>query len=108
MNRTEFLEFHKSACDKMHAICSAKNKDYAGPGGDDAFANFTRVEKMGIATTEQGMLTRMTDKLSRLASFANAGTLAVKDESATDTLLDLANYCILMAGYLASKMHGEK
>ncbi len=26
----------------------------------------------------------------------------MKDESVTDTLLDLANYCILMAGYVES------
>jgi hypothetical protein len=29
--------------------------------------------------------------------------LAVKDESAEDTLLDLANYCLLMAAYLREK-----
>jgi hypothetical protein len=104
VNREQFLAFHKRACDQMFAICRAKNADYAGVnGGGDAFANFRTVEAMGIASTEQGMLTRMSDKMARLASFVQQGSLQVKDESAQDTLLDLANYCILMAGYLCDK-----
>jgi hypothetical protein len=45
----------------------------------------------------------MMDKISRIASFIKKGTLEVKDESVKDTLMDLANYCILFAGYLESK-----
>jgi hypothetical protein len=92
----------------MHQICKVKNADYTGPEGDDPFANFSRVEHLGIATTEQGFLTRMTDKMSRLSSFSRAGVLHVKDESVEDTLFDLANYCLLMAGYLRSKRVAEK
>lgn len=103
MNRKEFLEFHKQFTDKMRAICEAKNKDYTGNKGESAFANFTRVEAMGIAQTEQGFLTRMLDKVSRLSSFIESGTLHVKDESVEDTLIDLANYSALLAGYLKSK-----
>lgn len=102
MDRKEYFEFHKSCTEKMTEITRRKNLDYAGPG-NDPFANFSRVEALGICSTEQGFLTRMTDKLSRLSSFAQSGELHVKDESAEDTLLDLANYCILMAGYLRSK-----
>lgn len=102
MNRDELLLFHNDCCEKMHAICQAKNADYAGGKGDDPFANFRRVEAMGIATTEQGFLTRMLDKLSRLSTFVQTGSFQVKDESVEDTLLDLANYCILMAAYRQS------
>ena len=61
------------------------------------------VEKIGIASTEQGFLTRMMDKISRVNSFVKQGTLNVADEKIEDTLMDLANYAILMAGYLRSK-----
>jgi hypothetical protein len=88
--------------DQMHEVTKRKNADYTG-GGEDAFANFTRVESMGIATTEQGFLVRMNDKMSRIASFVKNGQLQVKDESVMDTLLDLANYSILMMGYLQGK-----
>ena len=67
-----------------------KNKDYTG-GSDDPFANFKSVEVLGIST-EVGFLTRMMDKMKRIASFVHKGELAVKDESVTDTLQDLSNY----------------
>jgi hypothetical protein len=102
MTREEFLAFQKETFNKLISITEKKNADYAGKGGN-AFNNFTRVEMLGIATTEQGFVTRMTDKLSRIISFMQNGELLVKDESVEDTLLDLANYCVLMAGYLKSK-----
>ena len=102
MTKKEYFEFHKACCDKMIAITAAKNADYTGVG-DDPFANFTRVESLMICTTEQGFLTRMMDKFSRIVSFSQKGELQVKDESVEDTLLDFANYCILLAGYIKSK-----
>jgi hypothetical protein len=88
----------------MHNISKSKNEDYTGDT-QDAFANFTAVERNGIATTEQGFLTRMTDKMQRITSFCQRGELSVEDEKVEDTLMDLANYCILFAGYLRSKKH---
>jgi hypothetical protein len=86
----------------MMEITKRKNNDYTG-AGNDPFANFTRVESLGICPTELGFLVRMTDKMSRISSFAQTGTLLVKDESVEDTLLDLANYSALLAAYLSSK-----
>jgi hypothetical protein len=102
VNKEQYFKFHRECIESMHAITKAKNADYTG-ATEDPFANFGRVELLGICSTEQGFLTRMTDKLCRLTSFVQQGTLQVKDESVTDTLLDLANYCILMAGYIQSK-----
>lgn len=106
MNKSEYFQFHKECCEKMIAITAAKNADYTG-AGDNPFANFSRVEAMGISSTEQGFLTRMLDKMCRIGSFVQKGVLMVKDESVEDTLLDLANYCILMAGYIRSKKYKE-
>lgn len=102
MTKEEYFKFHQECVEKMSAITKAKNADYTGKG-DDPFANFSRAEALGICSTEQGFLVRMSDKLSRISSFAQKGELMVKDESVEDTLLDLANYCVLMAGYLKSK-----
>lgn len=101
MTNEEFLKFHKETIDKMHEICKRKNADYTG--GNGAFANFVAVENINITSTEQGFLTRMMDKIMRINAFVQKGTLQVSDESVTDTLLDLANYSILMAGYIKSK-----
>jgi len=78
-----------------------KNNDYSY--GDDPFRNFTMVEQMGIATTEQGFLTRMTDKMMRLSTFVQGGTLQVADEKVEDTVQDLAVYSILLLCYLRGK-----
>jgi hypothetical protein len=99
----QYLDFHKEFCNNMIEVTKAKNADYAGAADDDPFANFRQVENFNVLTVEQGFFTRMTDKMSRIASFINKGTLEVKDESVTDTLHDLANYCALFAGYLDSK-----
>jgi hypothetical protein len=82
-----------------------KNYDYAGDHeqGRRPFANFERVEALGICSTERGFLVRMTDKLSRLTSFVEAGKLRVKDESVQDTLIDLINYSVLLAAYLSDQ-----
>lgn len=101
MTKEQYFQFHKQCTDKMTAITKAKNADYTGKG-DDPFSNFTRVEAVGICSTEQGFLTRMMDKISRINSFVQKGVLEVKDESIEDTLLDLANYSILFAGYIKS------
>lgn len=103
MTREDYFKFHREFCDRMIEITAAKNHDYAGFGDDDPFANFTVVERCGVSSTEQGFLTRMMDKISRINSFVKQGVLNVKDESIQDTLQDLANYAALMAGYIKSK-----
>lgn len=107
MTREEYMQFHRDCCDRMVKITEAKNADYTS-GSDDPFFNFTRVEAIGIAETERGFLTRMFDKLARVVTFVNKGVLKVSDESVEDTLLDLANYCILMAGYVRSKRMAQR
>lgn len=105
MDVHEFLEFFEATTTKMLETCRAKNADYTGDPSQP-FANFERVEALGICSTEQGFLTRMTDKMCRITSFVKNGELQVKDESVMDTLLDLATYSILMMGYIKSKNRG--
>ena len=108
MTREEYLKLHAEYCEKMKAISRNKNTDYtSGAALDDAFANLRQVEQLGICSTEVGFLARMTDKMSRLNSFVKRGVLSVKDESIEDTLLDLANYSMLMAAYIKSKKQSE-
>lgn len=105
MNRQEYLDFHKALCDEARALSEKKNHDYAGRGGMEPFANFVRCEAMGICSTERGFMVRLTDKMSRLSSFADSGILAVSDESLRDTCMDIVNYVCLMLAYIESKRH---
>lgn len=101
MNKTEYFEFATKFFNECVEISRKKNADYTGKN-TDPFSNFRSVEVLGIST-EHGFLTRMMDKMKRIASFAENGELQVKDESVADTLRDLANYSCLLAGYIESK-----
>lgn len=104
MNRTELLEIHDALCAAAKKLMEAKNHDYAGGDtSEDAFLNFTRVEDLGITTTELGFLVRMTDKLSRMITFVQSGKLKVSDESFKDTVIDMINYSVLLCAYVSDK-----
>lgn len=111
MTRDELLHNHEILCKKARDLMDRKNRDYAGNDGLEPFANFTRVESMGICSTEQGFLCRVTDKLSRLSSFFESGKFHVKDESLDDTILDVINYMVLLSSYVhdkkMTKQYGE-
>ena len=108
MNRIELLKSHELLCFNARELMKRKNADYAGKKGDEPFANFTRCEDMGICSTEQGFLVRMTDKMSRLSSFVEAGVFEVKDESLEDTIVDIINYAVLFQCYVHSKKSESK
>lgn len=100
----EFLDDFDRTIKKMSDICKSKNADYAGNEViNDPFANFKMVESLGITDTERGLLTRMTDKMARITTFVQKGVLNVKDESVEDTLVDLANYAIILKLYIHQK-----
>jgi hypothetical protein len=102
MTKDEYMAYHQSMCDRMVETTRVKNADYTGTN-PDPFANFGVVDILGITSGEIGFMVRMTDKFMRIRSFVQKGILLVKDESIEDTLIDLANYCILFAGYIRSK-----
>lgn len=79
-------------------IIKKKNDDYASPG--EVFKNFDAVRALGITSTEKGFLVRMTDKMSRLSTFAERGELSVKEESVEDAIVDLINYACLLGAYI--------
>ena len=100
MDRDDLLEYFDQVTSHARKLLEDKNHDYAGQG--EVFANFTRVESLGITSTEKGMLVRMSDKLSRLSSFCEQGKFKV-DESLEDTCVDVINYAFLLLAYFHSK-----
>lgn len=104
MNKEQYLKRFKELTDLMYVTTEKKNSDYTGDSSTP-FKNFEMVETMGFATTEQGFMTRMIDKVMRISGFVKNGTLAVVDEKVTDTLIDLATYSLLFVCYLESKQN---
>lgn len=78
-------ERHSDICKEINALYAMKNHDY----GDSFHQTFT----------EEGMAMpriRLGDKLARFKSLTKSEVQEVKDESIRDTLIDLANYAIMM------------
>ncbi len=76
---------HLNLCKQMNEIYIKKNQDYGNSFGD-------MFQELGPVTA----LTRIGDKYGRLKSLLKPGAdIKVKDESIQDTLLDMANYCIM-------------
>ncbi len=107
MNRDELKSYFKETLDEMYSTMEAKNSDYC-KWQDDAFLNFKYVEKMWITTTENWLLTRITDKVSRIISLLDNWDRKVKDETIQDTCVDAANYFLLLSAYLKSKQDGNE
>ena len=103
MDRNELLKFHASVCEDARNLMNLKNRDYAGNGGTEPFANFTRCESMGVCQTEAGMLVRVIDKISRMSSFLESGKMHVEDESFYDAMIDVVNYMVLLGAYVQDK-----
>lgn len=83
MNR---IQMHKELCRKLNETYEKKNHDYGNSFGDT-------FDKLGVISA----ITRISDKYNRLVSLCTKSEeeRKVKDESITDTLLDMANYCIM-------------
>ena len=109
MHREQFIKFHKQLTDRALVISSKKNHDYCGTQVEDnPFTNLQLVEKMGICSTEVGLLCRISDKLSRINSFLQQGVLLVEDEKIDDTLCDLLNYSILLAAVIEDRRNNNE
>ena len=79
---------HKEICDGIHELYLQKNAAYG-----DSFHKL--YEDLGIISA----VTQITHKYNRLKNLAKDKNhdVATNDESIIDTLLDMANYCILTA-----------
>lgn len=80
-------------CDALKEMHRRKSRDYGCPSGEDPLANIRNGAKfVGIAAW-RGAMVRLSDKVTRLATFNATGTLS--NESLEDNLIDLASYALL-------------
>ena len=79
---------HQEICDEIHELYLRKNAAYG-----DSFHKL--YQDLGIISA----VTQITHKYNRLKTLAKdkSKDLAAGDESIIDTLIDMANYCILTA-----------
>jgi hypothetical protein len=77
------VQIHLQICTTLNEIYERKNHDYG-----DSFAKLRN-------ELPNAILVRIYDKYSRLKTLMQGAEQKVKDESIDDTLMDLANYCIM-------------
>lgn len=82
--RVDKIKRHAELSVYNHEVYLKKNQDY-----DDSFGK--TYKSLGIISA----ITRISDKYSRLVSLATKENRQVEDESIKDTLLDMANYCLM-------------
>ncbi len=78
------VELHKQVCDKLNEIYKAKNADYG-----DSFSQLRQRYPNSICM-------RLFDKINRLDNLIKPDyECKVSNETIEDTLMDIANYCIM-------------
>jgi hypothetical protein len=104
MNKTtpsEYMERFRKNIEAMYEITARKNHDYSWT--EFAFRNFETVEDLWICSVEEWILVRMVDKMTRISNLIDK-TWQVADEKVEDTLLDLANYALILKIYRETKL----
>lgn len=78
------VQIHKELCEEMHSLYERKNADYG-----DSFSQLRKRYPNFVCM-------RLFDKLNRLDTIIQPGySCKVSDEKIEDTLMDIANYCIM-------------
>ena len=80
-------------CDAVKDMHASKSRDYGCPSGTDPLANIRNGAKFVGIPAWRGAMVRLSDKVTRLATFNATGSLS--HEGVEDTLLDLASYALL-------------
>lgn len=91
-------------CDSLKAMHASKSRDYGCPTGTDPLANIRNGAKFVGIPAWRGAMVRLSDKVTRLATFNATGTLS--HEGVEDNLLDLASYALLSL-LLYQEEHGQ-
>lgn len=92
MNKKEQLEHFDALVAKMRGVLETKGDDYAG---GDRLSNFKNVGAIVRISPEVSCLDKIGTKVARLGTlFSLDGP--PKNESIEDSVLDLANYAILL------------
>ena len=80
-------------CDALKEMHRRKSQDYGCPRGTDPLANIRNGAAFVGIEPWKGAMVRLSDKVTRLATFNRTGSLT--HEGVEDTLLDLAAYSLL-------------
>lgn len=93
MNKQEQLEYFNQFVQEMRQTMIAKGDDYAG---EDRLANFKHAGTISRIGATRQVLSLIATKVARLGQLLESGE-APRNEATKDSILDLANYSLLLA-----------
>lgn len=93
MNRHEQDNYFEDFIDNMRKVMKSKSIDYADQ--EDVLSNFKQASMIAHITPEVGCVHELAKKVSRLGNIIAKGE--VNNEDIHDSLIDLANYSILLS-----------
>ena len=96
MEVRNLVQEHKSVCSSLNSIYEQKNRAYGNSFGDT-------YKDLGIISA----VTRISDKFNRLKTLCRQPDIPQGDESIADTLLDMANYCIMTYMEFENEKHSN-
>lgn len=99
LTNDEFFDQLENNFEEGLDLMRRKNADYAGTA--DPFRNFRGSEAIGL-TPGLAIYVRMSDKMARTALLLTKPA-DVKDETITDTILDLMNYSNILLTWLQTE-----
>jgi hypothetical protein len=92
MNKEQQQKAFIEMTERMFEIMMSKGDDYAG---SDRLSNFKKVAMMSNVSTEIGIHIQVSNKVVRLGELLSGKS--PKHESIEDSIIDCANYLLLMA-----------
>lgn len=96
MNHEQFIAHIEESYRKGVDLVRKKNQDYGNPS--NPWLNFEMARLVGVPI-ERAILIRMSDKLARVSNLLEKEP-SVAEEKIEDSLLDLANYAVILMAYL--------
>lgn len=85
MAKNNKVEMFREVTREMADTYERKNSDYGDSFGES-------IREFGLIAG----VVRISDKINRLKSLVRSSEIKVREESISDTLLDAANYCIML------------
>lgn len=99
MTKKELQNHFEQTVEKMGQVLISKNDDYSSA---DALSNFKTVGNITGTSAEMACLVLIATKVARLGVLLNSGK-GPNNESISDTVLDMANYSVLLSAILSEK-----
>jgi len=108
MDQKDYLKFHKDFTSRMYQIVES---DSRGSENGDPFTDFMFVEDIGVCSALYGYLINKSDRFRKIVKYLKRGVDKFPMEAIEETLLEEANYNVLLAAYLKdmrTKKSGEE